>query len=199
MPHEYRKLSDEQRQALVQQRRSQGFPLHGPPHPYQGPGRYLLTGTNFDHAPLMAAPERRSEIEAKLLAQLEGLGAEVYAWVVLPNHYHVLTAVAHLMPVSAVIKRLHGATSRAWNKEDDQTGQRQVWYRFSDRVIRTDRQFYQALNYVHYNPVKHGVAEDPYLWPWSSLNSYMRIHGKEWLRATWRDNPPRDFGKGWDG
>jgi len=198
MPYEYRKLSVEDRQALVQQRWAKGHPLHGPPHPYQGPGRFLLTGTNFEHAPMMNTPERRSEIEAGLLQRIGAAGALIHAWVVLPNHYDVLIETEHLMPVSSAIKRLHGATSRAWNLEDGQTGKRQVWYHFSDRVIRNERQFYQALNYIHYNPVKHGQVSDPYDWPWSSLPGFLQTYGRDWLRATWQGNQPGDFGQGWD-
>jgi len=94
--------------------------------------------------------------------------------------------------------RLHGRTSRAWNLADGLTGQRQVWYRFTDRAIRGERHFYQALNYIHYNPVKHDHTQDPYAWTWSSVHLYFETKGRDWLRATWRDYPPGNLGHGWD-
>jgi putative transposase len=73
-----------------------------------------------------------------------------------------------------------------------------VWYKFSDRMIRNEAHFYQALNYIHVNPMKHGYVKDPYEWLWSSLQSYYDSRGRDWLREQWRSYPPGDFGMGRD-
>ena len=199
MAYEYRKMTPEQRAEVLRRRQEAGYPLHAPPHPFREAGRYLITAANFEHAPIMALPERSTDFESRLLAAMEAIRAEVYAWVVIPTHYHVLLGIETLDLVSAALKQLHGATSREWNLANGLTGQRRVWYRFSDRVIRNDAHFYCALNYVHYNPVKHGYISDPYEWPWSSLSNYLENRGREWLRATWKTcAPPEDFGQGWD-
>jgi REP element-mobilizing transposase RayT len=39
------------------------------------------------------------------------------------------------------------------------TGRRKVWYSFRDRAIRDERHTYHALNYLHFNAVKHGYVE----------------------------------------
>jgi putative transposase len=54
---------------------------------------------------------------------------------------------------SRLLQQLHGTTSREWNVADGMTGQRRVWYKFTDRWIRSERHYYQALNYTHYNPL----------------------------------------------
>jgi putative transposase len=200
MPYEYRKMTPEERAEVVRQRRERGYPLHAPPHPFRQAGRYFITAANFEHVHIMAAPDRRTDFEARLLSAMSSIEAEVFGWVILPNHYHMLIGVDSLDDVSAALKQLHGTTSREWNLADGQTGIRQVWYRFTDRVIRDDRHFYHALNYIHINPVKHGYVGDPYEWPWSSVHAYAEAkgYGHEWLRAKWRAYPPGDFGKGWD-
>src|SRR4051794_3785589 len=124
--------------------------------------------------------------------------AEVYGWVILPNHYHILVGIESLDHVSSASRHLHGATSREWNLADGHTGTRQVWYKYTDRAIRIEAHFYQSLNYIHINPIKHGWVTDPYEWPWSSIHNYAAAHGREWLRSRWRSYPPGDFGKGWD-
>jgi putative transposase len=196
--YEYRKLSPEEREEVVQQRMARGYPLHAPPHPFRDAGQYLLTAANFEHVAIMASPERRSEFEGRLLDVMKEVQAIVYAWVILINHYHILVGVETLDAVSLALQQLHGSTSRKWNLADNLTGKRRVWYKFSDRVIRNDAHFYRAVNYLHYNPVKHGLITDPYEWPWSSLHNYLTHNGREWLRKTWKDYPPSDFGKGWD-
>ena len=87
---------------------------------------------------------------------MRSIGTDLYAWVILPNHYHVLAGLQSLDLASAALKQLHGTTSRDWNMADGQTGRRRVWFKFADRVIRGDAGFYGALNYIHVNPVKHG-------------------------------------------
>lgn len=198
MPYEYRKLTLPEREAVLQARRARGQPLHAPPHPYQLSGRYLVSAANFEHAPLMADTERRTDFEARLVAGLKETGNEVLAWVVLPNRYHVLVETETLLKVAWALKLLHGRTSREWNREDEQTGQRRVWYHYRDRHIRDEAHLYRALNYIHYNPVKHGYETNAYGWPWSSLHNYLDAYGRDWLREHWQHHPPSDFGKGWD-
>lgn len=114
MPYEYRKLSEKERTAIVQYRRSQGYPLHAPPHPFRFEGAYLITAVNFEHKPVMQSPQRRTEFEARLLSSMKEIAEEVIAWVVLANHYHVLAHVRSLDDVSTALKYLHGTTSREW-------------------------------------------------------------------------------------
>lgn len=197
MPYEYRRMTPEERAEVVQYGREQGFPLHSPPHPFRDEGYYLFSAANFDHAPIMACPKRRTEFEAMLLAAMQEIHVEVSAWVVLPNHYHILACIDSFASFSAALKRLHGPTSRRWNLADGQVGRR-VWFRYSDRVIRGEEHFYRALNYIHINPVKHGYVDDPYDWPWQSLDDYLQANGRDWLRSKWRAYPPGDFGNGWD-
>jgi putative transposase len=220
--YEYRKITPEEREDVLRQRRERGYPLHAPPHPFRQAGYYLITAANFEHAPIMRAPERRTEFESRLLEAMNDIRADAVGWVILPNHYHILVGVESLDQVSAALKQLHGSTSREWNLADGQTGKRRVWYKFSDRRIRSndrshdlrryrgsdrsddlsrdynEAHFYRALNYIHYNPVKHGYVTDPYDWPWLSLSNYLEAHGREWLREKWKTCPPGDFGKGWD-
>ncbi len=198
MPYEYRRMTPEEREEVVRYRREQGYPLHSPPHPFRGEHCYLISASNYNHAYIMAAPERRTDLEGRLLCALEAVHAQVIAWVVLPNHYHVLLNVGSLRSISAALQRVHGSSSRDWNLADGQTGKRTVWLRFTDRAIRNDDHLIAAFNYIHYNPVKHRYVDEPYEWPWSSLEGYLESQGREWLRAQWRANPPGDMGRGWD-
>lgn len=198
MPYEYRKMAPEEREEVLRQRRARGYPLHGPPHPFRQLGWYMLTAANFEHGAIMAAPDRRTAFEARLLTTLRDGDAKVFGWVILPNHYHVLVGIASLDQVSVVLKQLHGTTSREWNLADSQTRKRRVWYKFMDRAIRSREDFYRALNYIHINPVRHQYVDDPYAWSWSSIHIHAETYGRQWLRDKWKSYPPIDFGKGWD-
>ena len=48
-----------------------------------------------------------------------------------------------------------------------------LWQRrYHDHVIRDADDFARHLDYLHFNPVKHGLAEDPGAWRWSSLAAW---------------------------
>jgi len=135
--------------------------------------------------------------ESFLFQELTNHSIETAGWVILPTHYHLLVEVENLDTVSDCLKQVHGQTAREWNLQDGQTGKRKVWYKFYDRVIRSDHHFYQALNYIHFNPVKHGFAKDPFEWVWSSLKVYFETNGREWLRSKWKEFPIQDMNHGW--
>jgi putative transposase len=199
MPYEYRKLTTQERNEILKQRRQRGYPLHAPPHPFRDSGCYLFTAVNYEHAPVMYSSDRRTEFENLLLNAVGSIQqAEIIGWVVLPNHYHLLIQLEMLDQISRPLKNLHGATSRAWNIEDHQIGARRVWYKYSDRMIRDESHLNKALNYIHYNPVKHGYVMGVYEWPWSSMWMYYEEQGRDWLRISWKKFPPGDLGEGWD-
>ena len=195
--YEYRKLTPEQREKLVQERLASGNPPHQPPHPVRGEGTYLLSASCFEHRRLIHTPERRQALLDLLFEWFIQLGMQVYAWAVLTNHYHVLVHVPGFVALGTVFRRVHGRISYAWNQEDGTRG-RKVWYRYIDRAMRSEGHYYTTLNYIHYNPVKHGLVASPYDWSWSRVRWYLEHKGREWLRDLWRRYPIRDYGKSWD-
>jgi putative transposase len=195
--YEYRKLTPEQRAELVKQRLAQGDPPHSPPHPVRDQPFYLLTATCYEHVRHMQSQRRRQQVLDALLEQFITTGMEIHAWAILPNHYHLLVHVTGFDALGGIFRLVHGPTARQWNLEDDTLG-RKVWYRFADRAIRSERHYYTTLNYIHYNPVKHGWVKSPYDWAESSVHWYLAHYGREWLRDLWTRYPVRDYGRGWD-
>ena len=50
-------------------------------------------------------------------------------------------------------------------------GERGIWQRrFWEHVIRDEDDYYNHVNYIHYNPVKHGWVRHPREWPYSSYH-----------------------------
>ena len=155
MAYPISQLTTQERAEIVRIRRSRGFPLHAPPHLIREGGTYLITAATYRHQPHLHSPERRSAFEARLCQGMINAEISLHAWVVLPNHYHVLVELLQLDQLSQVLKTLHSGTSFEWNREDGCPGRR-VWYRYYDRRIRSDQHFMKALNYIHANPAQHG-------------------------------------------
>ncbi len=195
--YEYYKLSLEQRQELVNQRLERGFPPHSPPHPIQIQTFYLLTAACYRHQSILTTSSRRQQLLDVIFETFMNHGFEITAWVILINHYHLLVYVHDFKRLGSIFQKIHGSTAYQWNLEDKQKG-RKVWYRFSDRAIRSERHYYTTLNYIHYNPVKHNCVDSPYDWHESSLHWYFKNYGREWVRDEWVKYLVRDYGKGWD-
>jgi len=197
--YEYRKMTKEGRAKVLAARKSLRRPWHAPPHFGQGHSTYLISAACYEHRPVMATNARRTHFEAMLLDRLISEACDdisLRAWVVLPNHYHLLIE-GDLRLFARRIARLHNGTATQWNRQDGTPG-RKVWHRFSDRVIRSERHYYASLNYIHANPVKHGHVTGAHDWPQSSLGLYLEMVGPEQLADWWRQYPVGDYGKTWD-
>jgi len=58
-----------------------------------------------------------------------------------------------------------------------------VWQRrFWEHQVRDDEDFLRHIEYIHYNPVKHGEVDAPNLWIHSSFHRYVEqgIYNKDW-------------------
>lgn len=54
-------------------------------------------------------------------------------------------------------------------------GERGIWQRrFWEHRIRDDEDFARHMDYIHWNPVKHGYVQRAIDWPWSSIHRYVR-------------------------
>jgi len=195
--YDYRKLTPEQKAITLRYRALRGHPLHAPPHLHDVSGWFRISTATYEHTRHFATDEDRAWLVRDLLRELDEAEIKCSAWVVLSDHYHLLVHCQPLSTISEPLRRVHARTARALNRRAGVTG-RQVWYRFGDRRIRDERHYYTTLNYIHYNPVKHGYVDRPVEWACSSVHAYLERFGVEWLRDLWRHYPPRDYGKGWD-
>ncbi len=65
--------------------------------------------------------------------------------------------------------------------------ERGLWQRrYWEHVIRDERDFRQHMNYIHYNPVKHGYVDNPKDWPFSSLHRLVAngLYEEGWAAAA---------------
>lgn len=197
--YDYRRMTSVERARVMEYRRLRNLPLHSPPHWAMGfSAQYLVTAACFEHTPIIGKnPERLTECEGQLLAACQRYASKIYAWCVLPNHYHVLLGSRRIKTLCQELGRFHGRSSFSWNSEDGQRG-RKVWFRCFDREIRSERHFWATLNYIHHNPVHHGHVEKWQDWIWSSASKFLESVGRERAAQIWKDYPILDYGKGWD-
>jgi len=197
--YDYRKMTPEQKHEAVQYRRLRERPWHSPPHwEFAGQKQFIISATCYEHRPVIGVtPERMTECEAGVLDVCAQFAQTVYAWCVLPNHYHLLLQTERLEDLRAEIGKFHGRSSFKWNGEDQSRG-RQVWYRCFEREIKSHRHFWASMNYIHHNPVHHGYVGKWQDWIWSSASDFLERVGHEKAMTIWHEYPILDYGKKWD-
>ena len=115
---------------------------------------------------------------------------EIVAMVVLPEHLH---AIWQMPPDDTDFalrwSLLKSAFSRALPKDErispgrERKRERGIWQRrYWEHLIRDDDDLARHVDYIHYNPVKHGLVQRPTDWPYSSIHRYVRLG---WADAHW--------------
>ena len=62
-------------------------------------------------------------------------------------------------------------------------GEGGIWQRrFWEHIIRDENDLKNHMDYLHYNPVKHGLVDQVVDWPWSSFHRYVKagIYPVDW-------------------
>jgi len=104
---------------------------------------------------------------------------------VLPDHIHTIwTLPEDDNNYSLRWASIKSGFTRAYGKEHDDgyinrsrkdRRERGFWQRrFWEHVIRDEEDLTRHLEYIHYNPVKHGLANAPAEWKWSSFHEYVK-------------------------
>ena len=91
------------------------------------------------------------------------------AWVIMPNHVHILIVTLPGYSVSEIMHSLKSFTSHEANKLLKQSGH--FWAKeYYDRYIRDSRHFASTIAYIENNPVKARLCETPEDWPYGSAH-----------------------------
>ena len=113
----------------------------------------------------------------------------VDAIVVLPDHLHaIMTLPPDNSDFSGRWRRLKSLFTRDLTAsgvpvERNQRGEHTLWQRrFWEHTVRDEMDFARHFDYIHFNPVKHGLVSQVRDWPYSSFHRYVR---KGWLPDDW--------------
>jgi putative transposase len=107
---------------------------------------------------------------------------QVYGYVVMPEHIHLLLSEPQQDRLADVLKSLKQGVSRRLIGDAEHFWQK----RYYDFNIRNYPQFVEKLRYIHRNPVKCGLCERPEDWEWSSFRHYASgCEGRVEIESEW--------------
>lgn len=104
------------------------------------------------------------------------------AFVVLPDHLHAIWTLppddsdfaTRWMLIKSGFSR-HIAMNERRNASRISKGERGIWQRrYWEHLIRDEDDFERHVDYIHFNPVKHGHVHRASEWPYSSIHRYIK-------------------------
>jgi putative transposase len=134
--------------------------------------------------------EHIDDLRAVFKAARQRRPFKVEAIVILPDHLHCIWTLPHedadfstrwhdiKARFAAQIPPGERLSARRLKKQERGIWQRRFW----EHVIRDERDYERHMDYIHYNPVKHGHVNRVADWPYSSFHRYVRsgIYTIEW-------------------
>jgi putative transposase len=147
---------------------------------YYGSGDcHFITCSCYQRRPLLASPERRDLFLAELEQVRRRYRIVVLGYVVMPEHFHLLVSEPQEKTLSTVMQALKLGFARRVLSAQRRSGAlkvgeaHRIWQaRFYDFNVWSEGKRKEKLRYIHRNPVKRGLVEDPEQWQWSSFRSY---------------------------
>jgi putative transposase len=123
-----------------------------------------------------------AEIVGQVLLGADGQDYRMQAWVVMPNHVHLVVEVRDV-PLTKLIHGWKGKSSREVNKALNRAGS--FWQEdYYDTVIRDEAHLKRAIRYTEQNPVKAFLTKDARKWPWSSARLRDEYERLPWQRVV---------------
>ncbi|MEM8757040.1 MAG: transposase [Planctomycetota bacterium] len=148
-------------------------------HELPNQARYL-TFSCVDRAPYLNDPAHRDILADQLFTSRVHLGFRLHAWVIMPEHVHLLLTppLPHVdVPriLSAVKRR--SATRILADMRMHGDAPPQLWQAGGgyDRNILGGGELNKKIQYIHENPVHRGLAAKPEDWPWSSARAWLHL------------------------
>ena len=159
-----------------------------------GGATFFFTVNTYHRQTILTHPDVRTALREAIFHVRETMPFLVEAWVLLPDHLHAIWTLpandaaygkrwgiikahvsrrcAHL--IQGVIPRSESRISR----RESVLWQRRFW----EHQIRDDLDYQRHVDYIHFNPVKHGLVTQAADWSYSTFHRYVRqgVYGDDW-------------------
>jgi len=155
---------------------------------------FFITSTIQNWIPIFTSERYFNHLIEAIKYNQENKDLEIFAYVIMPNHFHMICRSEKLSNVISSIKS-YSAKNIIKELETDKkfellklfedikmkhkTDRKyQIWQEgFHPQEIMSDKIFYQKIEYIHYNPIRNNLVDDYLDWRYSSAIDFYT--GKE--------------------
>ena len=168
---------------------------------------YFFTVVSYNRRAILCDTPIRDALRQAIITTATRFPFTIDAWVLMPDHLHAIwTLPADDVDYSrrwALIKRFVSKQCGGLYQDNEQLSassiakrESNIWQRrFWEHVIRDDNDFEQHMNYLHYNPIKHGLVNSLTDWEYSTFHRYVAngVYPLNWGNTELNFN--NDFGE----
>jgi putative transposase len=148
---------------------------------------HFITCSCYRRLPLLRSARKREVLLEILSSVRERYQFSLVGYVIMPEHIHILISEPRIGTPGTVMQVFKQRVARAvrrkrrggnrnqlrlWKSVVDESMKHFWQRRFYDFNVWTAKKRIEKLNYMHMNPVKRGLVEDPKLWMGSSYRFY---------------------------
>lgn len=148
-------------------------------------GTFFFTVVTHQRQPLLTEAWCREALHQAIAHTRETHPLDIIAWVLLPDHMHAIWRLPQgdadfslrWSLIKQSVTRVHAARleSRQLSKSRGKRREGGLWQRrFWEHQIRDDNDLARHVEYIHYNPVKHGHVARVIDWPYSTFHRFVR-------------------------
>ncbi len=157
-------------------------------------GTFFFTVVTYDRQPFLCDSSARKLLRTVIEQCRDQWPFEIEAMVLLPDHLHALWTLPE--NDAAYSKRwgwIKKTFTQCWLESGHLAAEVSeskilrrrlgIWQvRFWEHQIRNEKDMEAHLNYIHYNPVRHGLANCPHSWPYSTFSKWVsrEQYTKDW-------------------
>jgi REP element-mobilizing transposase RayT len=139
---------------------------------------HVIARGNQRQAIFIDDTDRRRYLDLLQESQLR-FNYSLYAYVLMGNHVHHLIQIDQT-PLAKVMQNILFRYTRYWNAKYEKVGH---LFQGRYKAILCDKDSYllELIRYLHLNPVRSKLVNDPDRYPWSSHRAYLEGTGRKWL------------------
>ena len=150
-------------------------------------GTYFFTVVTAGRAPVLARPTHVRSLRRALVATQASHPFAIDALVMLPDHLHCIwTLPEGESDFSLRWQLVKKRCAKLLEAQGLSIRGRRLWQpRFWEHLLRDADDLARHIDYIHYNPVRHGLVPRPGDWPFSSFHRFARagVYGPGWGEA----------------
>jgi putative transposase len=143
---------------------------------YQPGGSYFFTVVTHQRVQILSQPANIVRLQAAFHKVMKKYPFTLEAFVILPDHIHCIWRMPSWDSNYSIRWRLIKSDfSGGFNHPVNRRGEKGIWQRrFWEHLLRDEEDWRSHMDYIHYNPVKHGYVETPGAWPHSSFRQAIK-------------------------
>jgi putative transposase len=153
-------------------------------------GTYFFTVVTFNRKPVLV--ENIARLRQAFDIVIKDRPFTIDAHVIMPDHIHMIWTLPEFDSdyptrwrlIKHYFSKMMESGGETISHTREMKKERQVWQRrYWEHVIRDDKDLANHIEYIHYNPVKHGFTTSPDDWDLSSFHKYVKegFYPEKWI------------------